>query len=72
MDGRAMSDRQETEDMLNEKDARITELEDMINRMVSHGDRCNWFADRGDEQIRHEALVLIGSITADSARTSND
>lgn len=39
------------------------ELLDVLQRMLSHSRRCNWFADRGDEELVAEAEAIVEKAT---------
>ncbi len=41
---------------------REKELADMILRMIQHGEGCNWFADRGDNELVMEARALANNV----------
>ncbi len=41
---------------------REQQLADMILRMIQHGEGCNWFADRGDNELVMEARALANNL----------
>lgn len=43
--------------------ATAPEMLEILQRMIDHGRRCNWFADRLDEELVSEAEALIEKAT---------
>lgn len=43
--------------------AAAPDLLDVLQRMLDHGERCNWFADRGDYELVSEAREAIEKAT---------
>lgn len=51
-------------DIPDPRDALLAKMAEALNLMLTHGERCNWFADRGDEEVCEQAREALAEYEA--------